>query len=183
MNAPPIASSLSAPDALPEERIARRSPLAARRPPSAARNPRHRFRLVVPYGAAGSGNGNPSDTVLTGPSDTELTLMGRGCGGFLPARQFSANLESLSIEDEGLSVFEPPRAPALRLAPTVLVRAVARRAPTHSGHRHLPEAVLAQVLGEVGALIDAVGGQLDVRLRTSAILARHRTPTPPTTEP
>jgi 2-polyprenyl-3-methyl-5-hydroxy-6-metoxy-1,4-benzoquinol methylase len=36
----------------------------------------------------------------------------------------------------------------------------------------------AQVLEEVGAFIDAVGGQLDVRLRTSAIVARRRVPAP-----
>ena len=50
--------------------------------------------------------------------------------------------------------------------------------PTHSGHRALPEPVLAQVLEEVDAFIDSVGGALDVRLRTSAILARRRMPAP-----
>jgi len=46
--------------------------------------------------------------------------------------------------------------------------------PTHSDHRALPEHVLAQVLEEVGAFIGGIGGHLDVRLRTSAILARRR---------
>jgi SAM-dependent methyltransferase len=50
--------------------------------------------------------------------------------------------------------------------------------PTHSGHRALPEPVLAQVLEEVAEFIDAAGGRLDVGLRTSAIVARRRMPAP-----
>jgi hypothetical protein len=70
-----IASSLSAP-----RRLAGGAHRAARflsrprRPRCQAKIRATVSRTPHPYRSAGSGNGNPSDTVLTRPSDTELTL-------------------------------------------------------------------------------------------------------------
>lgn len=43
--------------------------------------------------------------------------------------------------------------------------------PTHSGHRVLPPSVLDRLLVEVGAAVDAVGGQFVVEYRTHALFA------------
>ncbi len=46
--------------------------------------------------------------------------------------------------------------------------------PTHSGHRMLPASVLDQLLVEVGAALDGVGGRFVAEYRTHAVVATAR---------